>query len=332
MNDSTLPPTDSSFDPLAETQPSPSLDYDPLAAYQPIRIPKEARPRPKARRRKSGGCLGCLGVFGVFLALIVGAMVFFAFLPGKTRVLILGIDLNSDRAPAGSFLGRSDTIVILQADPLKPQVSMLSIPRDLWVNIPGVGENRINTAHFFAEANQEGTGAQAAIQTIEANFGIRIPYYVRLRFEGFSQIVDAMGGIDITLEEPVAGLDAGKHHLNGKEALAFARSRKGADDFFRMQQGQMVVMAAMKKMLNPLTWWRLPVIVPAFFSAVDTNLPVWQMPRIGLAVLRVGVDNLDHRTITREMVQPFVTEGGAQVLGPRWEVILPLVQEMFGIP
>ena len=318
-------------DPLAETQPAPTLDFDPLAAYQPIRIPKEAPPR-KVRPRISRGCFGCVSLLAILLLVITSVMVFFAVLPGKTRMLILGIDLNSDRAPRGSFVGRSDTIVILQADPLKPQVSMLSIPRDLWVAILGVGENRINTAHFFAEANQEGSGAQAAIQTIEANFGLRIPYYVRLRFEGFSQIVDAMGGVDITLEEPMGGLDAGKHHLNGEEALAFARSRKGADDFFRMQQGQMVVVAAMKKMLNPLTWWRLPVIVPAFFSAVDTNLPVWQMPRIGLAVLRVGVDHLDHRTITREMVQPFVTEGGAQVLLPRWEVILPLVQEMFGNP
>jgi LCP family protein required for cell wall assembly len=241
-------------------------------------------------------------------------------------VLILGID----RAPDSSFTGRSDTIILMQVDPLKPDVRMLSIPRDLWVPIQGVGENRINTAHFFAEASQKGSGPQAAIQTVEANFGVSIPYYARVRFEGFKDVVDAMGGIDINLTKPMGGLPVGRHHLDGAQALAFARDRKGTDDFFRMEQGQFILIQAARQLLNPLSWPRYPVIAGTFFSVVDTNLPAWQWPRLAFALLRAGPDGVEHRTLTRDMVSPFTTNEGAMVLAPEWDQINPLVQQMFG--
>jgi LCP family protein required for cell wall assembly len=262
----------------------------------------------------------------VLLILFLCAAAAYLFFPLSTRVLILGID----RAPDGSFTGRSDTIILMQVDPLKPDVKMLSIPRDLWVPIQGVGENRINTAHFFAEANKKGSGPQAAIQTVEANFGVNIPYYARVRFDGFKEVVDAMGGIDVNLAQPMGGLSAGRHHLDGTKALAFARDRKGTDDFFRMAQGQFILIQAARQLINPLTWPRYPVIAATFLSVVDTNLPAWQWPRLAVALLRAGPNGADHRSLTREMVTPFTTSGGAQVLAPDWDRIHPLVQEMFG--
>jgi anionic cell wall polymer biosynthesis LytR-Cps2A-Psr (LCP) family protein len=88
------------------------------------------------------GLLACLGIAFVSAAFVLS--------PGKTNILVLGID----RVDNGQgSVGRSDTIVMAQIDPVHPHIATLAIPRDLWVNIPGVGENRINTAHFFAEAN-----------------------------------------------------------------------------------------------------------------------------------------------------------------------------------
>ena len=246
--------------------------------------------------------------------------------PARINVLVIGIDYT---AP-GSSVGRSDTIVLTTVIPFEPYVGLLSIPRDLWVTIPGVGENRINTAHFFAEAAHTGTGPQALIQTIEQNFGVKSDYYIRIRFDGVRRIVDAMGGVDLELAEPMAGYPAGRYHLTGNKALAFARHRMGADDFFRMEQGQLLLRAILKQMLRPAMWPKIPLIIVSGFQHVDTNIPWWQLPRIGVAVVRAGPDGLDSRIISREMVSPFTTNQGASVLLPDWGKINPVVREMFG--
>ena len=213
--------------------------------------------------------------------------------------------------------------------PLKPYVGMLSIPRDLWVKIPGVGENRINTAHFFAEAELAGSGPAAAAQTVAADFGVPVDYTVRIRFDGIQQVVDAMGGVDIDLPEATALYPAGRHHLDGKQALAFIRDRKNADDFFRMEHGQLFVKSFFRQMFSPVSWPRLPATLVAVLRSVDTTIPAWLWPRLGLAILRAGPAGIDSRTLDREMVRPFTTSSGAQVLLPLWDRINPLVDELF---
>jgi polyisoprenyl-teichoic acid--peptidoglycan teichoic acid transferase len=317
--------------------PAPPARPDPLGQFQPIRIPKKTaappqRPpdptpiwgRPPRKRRSIDlGCMTC-----VTPVLVIGLVLLAVFLlfPMRTNLLIMGLD----RVPPGTSLGRTDTIILMSVNPLQPEVNMLSIPRDLWLDIPGYGQNRINTAHFFAEGEQPGSGPQALQRVIQANFGVRVPYYMRIRFEGFQAVVDAMGGVDIHLQEPMSGYDAGKHRLNGEQALAFARDRAGTDDFFRMQRGQLMLKAMIRQMANPVSWPRLPGVAVAGMQSIDTNLPIWHWPRIGLALLRAGSDGIDNRTITRDMVFPFQTDNGAQVLGPNWERIRPLVHELFG--
>jgi LCP family protein required for cell wall assembly len=259
---------------------------------------------------------------GGFL-LILAAYLFF---PWQTNILLLGIDYTE----SWNFLGRSDTIILASVNPLAPEVRMLSIPRDLWVFIPGIGENRINTAHYFAEGEQPGNGPRKAIETVQSNFGVGIDHYVRVRFEGFKDVVDAMGGVDIMLEEPLAGYPPGSHHLTGNKALAFARSRIGADDFYRMEQGQIIIKAALRQMLLPAHWWQIPGVTIALLRSLDTDIPVWLWPRLGVALLRAGSDGIDNRTIQREMVTPYTTDQGASVLLPNWNLINPLLAEMFG--
>jgi LCP family protein required for cell wall assembly len=246
--------------------------------------------------------------------------------PLRTNVLLLGID----RSPEGTALGRSDTMILATFVPLEPYVGMLSIPRDLWVNIPGRGENRINAAHFFAENDRAGSGPQAAMETVRSNFGVDVDSYLRIRFDGFRRFVDALGGVEVNLSEAMAGYEAGRHMLTGEQALAFVRDRQGTDDFFRMARGQLFLEATFAQMLRPTTWPRLPAAALALLLAVDSDLPPWEWPRLGLALLRAGPQGLDARTITREMVHPFTTSGGAAVLAPDWTRINPVLMEMFG--
>ncbi|NLG73654.1 MAG: LCP family protein [Chloroflexi bacterium] len=294
--------------------------YGPYQPQDPIAY---AYPRPRRRARRLG--CGCIPLLLLACPMLMLLALYFLF-PSRTNILVLGIDYTDPN----NAVARSDTIILTTINPLQPYVGMLSIPRDLWVSIPGFGENRINTAHFFAEAQQAGSGPALAMQTIRQNFGVDVDYYVRVRFESVRAIVNAMGGVTIDMPEPMAGYPAGRHHLNGNKALAFARSRAGADDFFRMEHGQLLVKSMIRQMLNPVTWPRLPAVALATLDSIDTNVPVWLWPRLGLALLRAGPDGIDSRTINRNMAQGIITDQGANVLLPNWNLINPVLMEMFG--
>lgn len=258
----------------------------------------------------------------VFLALI---LIYF-FAPLRTNILLLG----TDDSPERGAVGRTDTIILTTIVPLRPYVGMLSIPRDLWVTIPEVGEQRINTAYFFAEANQSGSGPGAAMQTIRDNFGVTVHYYAVIHMVGLVSAVDSLEGVDIQLDESMGGLPAGTHHLNGIDALAFARERGSSDDFSRMQRSQILISAAFTKALQPSNWHALPEFIFSLISVIDTNVPLWQLPRLIFALVRSVLFGVDSQTITRNMVTPFQTSAGAQVLAPNWDAINPLLKDMFG--
>jgi LCP family protein required for cell wall assembly len=274
------------------------------------------------RRRGRLGC--CLAALIVPVLLIGMALLSYLLLPGRTNILVLGIDAR----PGEGDVGRSDTMILTTF--LPAYVGMLSIPRDLWVNVPDVGEQRINTAHFFAEAAQPGSGPAAAMDTVRQNFGVNVDYFVRLRFDGLRSIVDAMGGIEVTLPRAMSGYEAGTHHLNGEQALALVRDRSGSDDIARNERALIFLKSAVRQMLRPASWLNYPAISLAVSQAVDTNVPLGQWPRLGIIFLRVGADKIDARGITHEMVLPFQTSQGASVLLPQWEWINPVLLEVFG--
>jgi polyisoprenyl-teichoic acid--peptidoglycan teichoic acid transferase len=303
------------------------MSTDPRA-YQPylqgaVNSFDQTRPhRVPARARRGWG-----RVTAASLGLVLGlSLATYLFLPVRSNILLLGVDSR----PQESQVSRTDTMVLTTVIPTRPYIGMLSIPRDLWVTIPGVGENRINTAHFFAENAAPGTGPEAAKQAVALNFGVDVPYFVRIRFEGLVRFVDALGGVQVDLSAPMSGYAAGRHMLDGKQALAFVRDRKGSDDFFRMQRGQIFLQGVLHRMLNPVTWPRLPAAAAVLLASVDTDLPVMLWPQIGFAILRAGPEGIDGRTITREMARGFTTAGGAAVLAPQWQVINPVLLEMFG--
>jgi LCP family protein required for cell wall assembly len=256
--------------------------------------------------------------------LIFGLFLFF-FTPFRINTLILGID----RPPEGTWIGRSDTMILTTLPPVLPQLSMLSIPRDLWVTIPGQYENRINTAHYFAELDKQGSGKKAAAEVIKTNFGVNVNYVVRIKFDGFVKVVDAMGGVTVNLPVDMSGMTAGKHHLDGTQALRFVRDRAGSDDFFRQQRGQLFLSSAVKEMLNPVKWPLIPAVFTATVSSIDSNIPFWVWPRLTYGILFSAVKGFDSHTLDREMVTGWTTNEGAQVLLPNWDKINPLLYKLF---
>lgn len=297
---------------MEETQPTRTRS---LESFQPITIQSSLKIKKGRFDRVKKG-------FWLFMLLI--AIYFLA--PFRTNILLLGTDDSPDRGA----LGRTDTIILTTIVPLKPYVGMLSIPRDLWATIPNVGEQRINTAYFFAEANKSGTGGDAAMQTVRENFGITVRNNAVLHMFGVVTAVDALGGVEIQLDQPSGGYPAGRHNLTGVEALTFVRDRATSSDFSRMQRTQILLLAMLNKGFEPSSWPKLPQFVFSLAQSVDTNIPLWQWPRLIFVFVRAPLFGIDSRTITPDMVRPFTTSGGAQVLGPNWDAINPLLKEMFG--
>jgi LCP family protein required for cell wall assembly len=283
-----------------------------------------------------------LGLAGGSLLLglaLLAALIFFP--PGRTNILILGLDRRPQET---TYVTRTDTMILATVYPRAGYAGMLSIPRDLYVTLPAGTLGRINTAHFFAEGDTAGTGPEAAMATVRANFGVDVHHYVRLDLIGFVRIVDALGGIDLDVPRPlidyeyptydygttVVEFEAGPQHMDGERALAYARIRHGSSDFQRAERQQLVIQAIFERLLTPAAWVRLPAVMAAVGEAVDTDMNPFQVLQLAPSLLRVGPGGVDRRVIQGEMVEPYTTEGGGAVQLPVWEEINPVLLEMFG--
>lgn len=205
------------------------------------------------------------------------------------NILLLGTDDRADEQGPP----RTDTIILLTLDPQTNTAGMLSLPRDLWVPIPGFDFNaKINTAYGLGETRTDAGGAQLVMDTVSQLIGRPIDYYVRINFHGFVQTIDLIGGIDVMVQKtihdeeyPTADygyetfhLEAGQQHLDGATALKFARTRHGDDDYGRARRQQEVIRAVVDKVLRadmivtllPKTW----KLISTMRSSIDTNIPV----------------------------------------------------------
>lgn len=270
---------------------------------------------------------------------LVGGVFLAAWQSGRLNVLTLGVD----RRPGETGPARTDTLILATFDPRQAQAALLSIPRDLWVDIPGQGANRINTANYFGDLAQPGYGPVLAVQTVQNNFGPTIHGYVLVDFAGFVALVDALGGIDIDVPQTIVDenyptpdygvmtiiIPAGLQHMDGETALIYARTRHADSDFSRVQRQQQVLRALTARALQPSAWPRLPTAWAVARAYLTTNLSEIDLATIFLAVLLVGPEGLQSYAINQDMTTSFTTASGAQVLLPRWEAILPLVHALF---
>jgi len=184
---------------------------------------------------------------------------------GRVNILLLGV---GDDNHAGSTL--SDTIIVASYDTKTKAVSMISIPRDFYAEMPTGGYAKINTAHSYGEQNKEGGGPEYAKKTVEKVSGLPIHYYARVNFTGLMEIVDALGGVTVDVERgfcdygyegrsrhnPVC-FKAGPQLMNGETALKYARSRKSlgleGSDFARSKRQQNILIAIKEKALSTET-------------------------------------------------------------------------------
>lgn len=267
---------------------------------------------------------------------------------GESRFTILVMGL--DRRPGETGLAyRTDTMMILSLDPITNSIGILSIPRDLYVPVPGYTElQRVNSPMVLGELQREGYGPTLAMQTVQNNLGIRVNDYMAVDFNGFIQFIDAIGGIEVTLNYTINDrtypnmyygydpfyLPPGTHQLDGATALKFARTRHGSSDFQRAQRQQMVLYAIRDRILEPGMLAQLIIQAPTLYAQfqdnVATGLTLDQMIQLALYVKDVPTENINTGVIDQRYVMNYSTPQGASVLIPNRATLGPLMVEVFG--
>jgi len=249
---------------------------------------------------------------------------------GKSRVNILVLGLDARDWEAGET-PKSDTMILFTIDPVSMTAGMLSIPRDLWVNIPGFGYYKINMAYFFGESQQlPGGGPELAMNTVEEFLGVPIQYYAQIDFNAFVKFIDHIEGVKITVENEITletigsyketTLTPGRYTLDGPLALAYARERystKGGD-VDRAKRTQQVILAVRDRILDfnmlPTLIANSPTIYKDLSEGIHTNLNLDQVIQLALLAQDIGRDNIRHEVIDYTMAVPAISIDGLDIL------------------
>jgi LCP family protein required for cell wall assembly len=243
------------------------------------------------------------------------------------NIILLGSDKRE-----GEATWRTDTMIVVSVDTERKVVRLLSIPRDLWVNIPGHGNDRINTADMWGELSPEGTGPELVKQTIEENLGISIHYYVRADFDGFVEIIDAIGGVDVDVECALTDieLEPGIRHMDGELALLYARSRITTNDFDRSRRQRKLLMALWGKAKSTDIVTKIPALWQAMSGTFETDMPLGQVLLLGYLGVQLEPNYIFSQSIGPWQVQNWTTTEGYEVLLPLDDRIQELLEAFYG--
>jgi LCP family protein required for cell wall assembly len=251
-------------------------------------------------------------------------------------VLLLGSD---DDAKFAADRYNTQSMILLRIDPHAKQATMLSIPRDLWVPIPGHGTGKISTAFQLG-------GSQLAVKAVESNFKIHIDDYVWIGLTGLVNLIDRIGGVDLLVTNPVmddfypadirskdpwayhrVAVLPGAVHLDGAHALQYVRSRHGdlRGDFGRSERQQQLLVAIKGAHLNAAD---LPFLASAFNGEIKTSIGLDRMRQLLALAGQLGGSGVDRVVL----VPPYTSEdviAGQDAVIPHWNLILPLVHRAF---
>jgi polyisoprenyl-teichoic acid--peptidoglycan teichoic acid transferase len=273
----------------------------------------------------------------------------------RVTVLLMGVDTevvidqNGQVSPDRVGPARSDTMILLTIDPQTKTAGMMSIPRDLWVNIPGFGYGRINTAYYNGEANKlPGGGPVMAMRTVEQVIGVPVQYYAQMEFWAFTRLIEDMGKVNVFIEKKIVidpmgpgadkiMLSAGWHKLGGVEALGYVRQRHtDGGDVDRSKRQQNLIMAVRDHVMNPANFPTILANAPDIYneiqSGVKTNLTFDDIMRLGMLAKDIPPENIKRGVIDYTMVQlvDLVVNGEKQnVMKPIADKIRVLRDDIF---
>jgi LCP family protein required for cell wall assembly/PAS domain S-box-containing protein len=250
--------------------------------------------------------------------------------------------LGSDQRPDWSEW-HTDVVQIVSIQRDRGVVSIISIPRDLYVYIPGFWMSRINFADYYGEVyGYEGGGPALVRDTLLYNLGIRVDYYVRTNFDGLIGIVDTVGGIDIPVhcsisdhwpypdedgEYPILTLEPGIHHVDGETALWYARTRMTTSVFSRERRQQQVLQALWHKLRDDMTLAQIPSLWEQGRDMVETDLAFEDILDLARVAFVLEDQSVRFYNIGADEVTPWTTPYGGNVFLPQWEAIQPIVAE-----
>ncbi len=285
----------------------------------------------------------------VSIAPIISANSFKAW-SGQNRVniLLLGIDLRcGEEGPT-----HTDSMMVLTVDPVGKTAAILSLPRDLWVEIPGFGLDRINQAHYMGAAYEyPGGGPALAMDTVEATLGVNIEYYAAVNFKAFTDVVDLIDGLEIEVSELIDDpdypdncygydplyLEPGVYQMDGETALKYARTRATfGGDVDRAGRQQKVIMAVRDKIVGldmlPQLTVKSPQLWQSFQENVRTNMSLDEMLQLALLMQDIPSNNINTAVIDYQYVYNETTPDGRQVLVPNREKLRLLRDQLFKPP
>lgn len=225
-------------------------------------------------------------------------------------ILVAGLDTRTDVYN----YGRADVIRLVRVDFTVPRVTVLSFPRDLWVEVPGIEDHgitqsKLNQAYFYGAESMgyydgPGGGAGLLARAIEHNFGVRADNYGVVNLLTLEDIIDALGGVDIYLEKEVDAREspeteeqwklypAGWNHLDGKRAVYYARIRKSGGVFNRMDRQTEVLCAVQDQLLKPSAVLDIPDMIGAFIGQVKSDLSPAQLAQLACLAPKLTWDNV----------------------------------------
>lgn len=231
----------------------------------------------------------------------------------RLTFLVLGLDRRPDGVAGPRDPGRSDSLYVVSVELGTARLRVLGIPRDLWVEVPVDGNGtwetgRINQAYLNGEASAPGRGPAYAVMAVERNLGIPIDHWVVIDWEGFKTVVDALGGVDVLVEEeltdpehpdvlaafPGGVVTPGLHHMDGEQALGYARTRQSArGDLDRIRRQQQLMLAVLRRAAGIRALDRAVDLWRRYGSAVSTDVPSWQVPGLALVAADLREENVE---------------------------------------
>ena len=294
----TYAPTKTLAPKRTETNPSSELELTPTSPLQGIVLAPTPTPIPPGEPTPIPLCGG----------------------PPVMTILITGIDTYDDNYR----YGLADVIRIVRVDFVEPKVTVLSLPRDIWVEIPeisdhyGITHGKLNQAYFYGTEGMGyydgvGQGPGLLSLTLAQNFGLYIDHYGSVNMSTMERMIDAVGGIDIYLPTDVDGksidgtfdlgyFEAGHHHFSGEEAIRYARIRSIDNDIQRMKRQNQVLYALQEKIASPSVLTRIPKLILAFNDSVITDLSPGDLAVLTCMIPEISKENLMLATLPQNLL------------------------------